>query len=95
MRERWLNARKWLASCSHVWLIAVGHRKGWSSLLTFTLRTTNIIYPDRYAVYINAPLELTKEGQRKADAALLELLEGQEKGPSAKGETKRRDSTND
>ncbi|MFE5028645.1 hypothetical protein ACFRAO_36470 [Streptomyces sp. NPDC056656] len=75
--------------------VRVGHRRGWRSLLTFTLRTTNIIYPDRYAVYINAPLELTKEGQEKADAALLEFLEGQEKGPSTKDETKRRDSSND
>ncbi|MGW1887798.1 hypothetical protein [Streptomyces sp. NPDC001970] len=75
--------------------VRVGHRKGWRSLLTFTLRTTNIIHPDRYTVYNNAPLELTKEDQKKADAALLELLEGQEKGPSAKGETKRRDSSND
>lgn len=73
----------------------VGHRKGWRSLLTFTLRTTNIIYPDRYTVYNNAPLELTREDRKKADAALLDLLEGQEKGPSAKGEGKRRDSPND
>ncbi|MEI5011630.1 hypothetical protein RB196_34145 [Streptomyces sp. PmtA] len=73
----------------------VGHRKGWRSLLTFTLRTTNIVYPDRYTVYSNAPLELTKEDRKKADAALLDLLEGQEKGPSAKREVKRRDSSND
>lgn len=75
--------------------VRVGHRKGWRSLLTFTLRTTNIIYPDRYTVYNNVPVELTKDDQRKADAALLELLEGHEKGSSAKGETKRRDSSND
>lgn len=73
----------------------VGHRKGWRSLLTFTLRTTNIIYPDRYTVYNNAPLELTREDRKKADAALLDLLEGQEKGPSANREVKRRDSSND
>lgn len=73
----------------------VGHRKGWRSLLTFTLRTTNIIFPDRYTVYNNAPLELTKEDRKKADAALLDLLEGQEKGPSAQGEVKRRDSPSD
>lgn len=71
-------------------LVWVGHRKGWRSLLTFTLRTTNIIHPDQYAVYNNAPLELTKEDRKKADAALLELLEGQDKG-----ETKRRDSSDD
>ncbi|MEV6654520.1 hypothetical protein [Streptomyces sp. NPDC051219] len=75
--------------------VRVGHRKGWRSLLTFTLRTNNIIHPDRYTVCNNAPLELTKEDRRKADAALLELLEGQEKGASAKGETKRRASSND
>lgn len=73
----------------------VGHRKGWRSLLTFTLRTTNIIFPDRYTVYNNAPLELTKEDRKKADAAILDLLKGQEKGPSAQGEVKRRDSPND
>ncbi|WP_405650103.1 hypothetical protein OG581_02805 [Streptomyces sp. NBC_01386] len=75
--------------------VRVGHRKGWRSLLTFTLKTTNIIHPDQYTVYNNAPLELTKEDQKKADAALLELLEGQEKGASAKGEAKRRDSSDD
>ncbi|MCX4515318.1 hypothetical protein OHA27_34370 [Streptomyces sp. NBC_01619] len=75
--------------------VRVGHRKGWRSLLTFTLRTTNIIHPDRYTICNNAPLELTREDCRKADAALLELLEGQEKSASAKSETKRRDSWND
>ncbi|MFF4347040.1 hypothetical protein [Streptomyces sp. NPDC001530] len=75
--------------------VRVGHRKGWRSLLTFTLRTTNIIHPDRYTVCHNAPLELTKEDEKKADAALLELLEGQEKSASAKSATKRRDSWND
>lgn len=75
--------------------VRVGHRKGWRSLLTFTLRTNNIIHPDRYTVYNNAPLELTKEDCKKADAALLELLEGQEKGASAKSATKRRNSWND
>lgn len=75
--------------------VRVGHRKGWRSLLTFTLRTTNISYPDRYTVYNNVPVELTKEDQKKADAALLELLEGHEKGSSAKGEPKRRGSSND
>lgn len=75
--------------------VRVGHRKGWRSLLTFTLRTTNIIHPDRYAVYNNAPLELTKEDQKKADAALLELLESQDKSPPTKGKTKQRDSSND
>ncbi|MEU2491035.1 hypothetical protein [Streptomyces sp. NPDC007883] len=73
----------------------VGHRKGWRSLLTFTLRTTNIIYPDRYTVYNNAPLELTREDRKKADAAILDLLEGQEKGLSAKDESERRDKPND
>ncbi|MHA5055028.1 hypothetical protein, partial [Streptomyces sp. SD15] len=67
----------------------------WRSLLTFTLRTNNIIHPDRYTVCRNAPLELTKEDQQKADAAIRELLEGQEKGAFAKSETKRRDSSND
>ncbi|MEU2338404.1 hypothetical protein ABZ608_33335 [Streptomyces sp. NPDC013172] len=55
--------------------VRVGHRKGWRPLLTFSLRAANIIDPDRYTVYNNAPLELTKEDQRRADAALLELLE--------------------
>jgi hypothetical protein len=62
--------------------------------VTFTLRAANIIDPDRYTVYSNAPLELTKEDRQKADAALLELLDGQE-GLSAPGERKRRDSLND
>ncbi|MER5185543.1 hypothetical protein ABT009_46025 [Streptomyces sp. NPDC002896] len=75
--------------------VRVGHRKGWRSLLTFTLRTTNIIHPDQYTVCKNAPIELTKEDCKKADAALLELLEGHEKGASANGKTKRRDSWND
>ncbi|MGW1504374.1 hypothetical protein ACWCQW_38775 [Streptomyces mirabilis] len=75
--------------------VRVGHRKGWRPLLTFTLRTTNIIDPDRYAVYNNAPLELTKEDQQKADAALLELLDKQEKDTSAQGGTKQRDSSSD
>ncbi|MFJ4948480.1 hypothetical protein [Streptomyces sp. NPDC088760] len=55
--------------------VRVGHRKGWRPLLTFSLRAANIIDPDRYTVYNNAPLELTKEDQKRADAALLELLE--------------------
>lgn len=73
--------------------VRVGHRKGWRSLLTFTLRAANIIDPDRYTVYSNAPLELTKEDRQKADAALLELLDEQE-DLSAPGERKRRDSSN-
>ncbi|MBX7553268.1 hypothetical protein ACIQB5_31385 [Streptomyces sp. NPDC088560] len=72
----------------------VGHRKGWRPLLTFTLRAANIIDPDRYTVYNNAPIELTKEDQKRADAALLELLDG-EGDASAPGERKRRDSSND
>jgi hypothetical protein len=72
----------------------VGHRKGWRPLLTFTLRAANIIDPDRYTVYSNAPLELTKEDRRKADAALLELLDEHE-GFSTPGERKQRDSSND
>lgn len=74
--------------------VRVGHRKGWRSLLTFTLRAANIIDPDRYTVYSNAPLELTKADRQKADAALLELLDKQE-DLSAPGERKRRDSSND
>jgi hypothetical protein len=72
----------------------VGHRKGWRTLLTFTLRAANIIDPDRYNVYSNAPLELTKEEKQKADAALLELLDDQE-ALSAPGGRKQRDSLND
>ncbi|MFF3876113.1 hypothetical protein [Streptomyces sp. NPDC001978] len=69
--------------------VRVGHRKGWRRLLTFTLRAANIIHPDQYTAYSNAPAELTKEDQRKADAALLELLlDEQEKDASAQGETK-------
>lgn len=63
--------------------------------MTFTLRTTNIIDPARYAVYNNAHLELTKEDQQKADIALLELLDKQEKDASAQGEAKQRDSSSD
>jgi len=66
--------------------VRVGHRKGWRRLLTFTLRAANIIHPDRYTAYSNAPAELTKEDRRKADAALLELLlDEQEKDASASG----------
>ncbi|MGW4518655.1 hypothetical protein ACWEO4_43720 [Streptomyces sp. NPDC004393] len=72
----------------------LGHRKGWRPLLTFTFRAANIIDPHRYAVYSNAPIELTKEDRQKADAALLELLGGQENDP-APGERKRPDSSND
>ncbi|MFE5082008.1 hypothetical protein [Streptomyces mirabilis] len=72
----------------------VGHRKGWRTLLTFTLRAANIIDPDRYTVYSNAPLELTKEDRQRADAALLELLD--EQGDlSAPSERKQRDPLND
>ncbi|MFE2578733.1 hypothetical protein [Streptomyces sp. NPDC059378] len=71
-----------------------GHRNGWCTLLTFTLRGANIIDPDQYTVYSNAPLELTKEDRRKADAALLDLLDERE-GPSPSAERKRRDSPND
>ena len=73
--------------------VRVGHRKGWRPLLTFTLRAANIIDPDRYTVYNNAPVELTKEDQKRADAALLELLEEQGDA-SAPGERKR-DSSDD
>ncbi|MFC9075747.1 hypothetical protein ACFTY7_01580 [Streptomyces sp. NPDC057062] len=74
--------------------VRVGHRKGWRTLLTFPLRAANIIDPDRYTVYSNAPLELTKEDRQKADAALLELLDEQE-DPSSPGERKQRGSLND
>lgn len=64
-------------------LFTVGHRKGWRRLLTFTLRVANITDPDRYTVYNNTPVELTKEDQKRADAALLELLneQGDESAP--------------
>lgn len=75
--------------------VRLGHRKGWRPLLTFTLRAANIIDPDRYTVYSNAPLELTKHDRQKADAALLELLDGRETDDSARTESKRRDSSND
>ncbi|MET7664634.1 hypothetical protein ACWGDS_48540 [Streptomyces sp. NPDC055059] len=73
--------------------IRVGHRKGWRPLLTFTLWAANIIDPDRYNVYSNAPLELTREDRQKADAALLKLLDEQEEA-SGPGERKQRDSSN-
>ncbi|MFE9867826.1 hypothetical protein ACFYPZ_34810 [Streptomyces sp. NPDC005506] len=72
----------------------VGHRQGWRTLLTFTLRAANISDPDRYTVYSNATLELTKEDKQRADAALLELLDEQE-NLSAPGEGKQRDSSDD
>ncbi|MET8402945.1 hypothetical protein [Streptomyces sp900116325] len=59
------------------------------------MRTTNIIHPDQYTVYNNALFELTKQDQQKADAALLELLDEEDKDASARGETKQRDSSND
>jgi hypothetical protein len=68
--------------------VRVGHRKGWRPLLTFTLRAANIIDRDRYTVYSNAPVELTKEDRKKADAALRELLDERE-DLSALGERKR------
>ncbi|MFF4550536.1 hypothetical protein ACFY1J_41115 [Streptomyces sp. NPDC001406] len=72
----------------------VGHRKGWRPLLTFTLRAANIVDPDRYTVYNNAPVELTKEDRKRADAALLELLHEQGDA-SAQGERRRRDPSSD
>ncbi len=45
--------------------VRVGHRKGWRPLLTFTLRAANIIDPNHYTVYNNAPVELTKEDQKR------------------------------
>ncbi|MEV8563636.1 hypothetical protein AB0478_46250 [Streptomyces sp. NPDC051917] len=74
--------------------VRVGHRKGWRPLLTFTLRAANIIDPDRYTVYNNAPIELTKEDQKRADAALLELLEEEGDRPPP-GERKKQDSSHD
>ncbi|AYN37786.1 hypothetical protein D9753_01030 [Streptomyces dangxiongensis] len=74
--------------------VRVGHRKGWRPLLMFTLRAANILDPDRYTVYNNTPLELTKEDQKRADAALLELLDG-EGDASDPGERKRRDPPGD
>ncbi|MFI8242666.1 hypothetical protein ACIF83_36390 [Streptomyces sp. NPDC085866] len=73
----------------------VGHRKGWRPVLTFTLRAANIIYPNQYTVYSNAPLELTKEDQQKADAALLALLDEQEKDTPVQGDTAQRHSSDD
>ncbi|OXY92757.1 hypothetical protein BEK98_25035 [Streptomyces diastatochromogenes] len=73
----------------------MGHRKGWRPVLTFTLRAANIIDPNQYTVYSNAPLELTKEDQRKADAALLELLDEQKKDTPAQGDTTQRHSSDD
>ncbi|MGW5653279.1 hypothetical protein [Streptomyces humi] len=66
--------------------VRVGHRKGWRRLLTFSLRAANIIDPGRYTVYDNAPVELTKEDQRRADAALLELLDdhGEDSSPDGR-----------
>lgn len=72
--------------------VRVGHRKGWRPLLTFTLRAANIVAPDRYTVYNNAPVELTKEDRKRADAALLELL-NEQGDASAPGE--QRDSSTD
>ncbi|MFD9097731.1 hypothetical protein [Streptomyces collinus] len=70
--------------------VRVGHRKGWRPLLTFTLRAANILDPDHYTVYDNAPVELTKQDQKRADAALLELLD-QEKSAAAPGDGAQRD----
>ncbi|MEU2427013.1 hypothetical protein ABZ619_39375 [Streptomyces sp. NPDC007851] len=74
--------------------VRVGHRKGWRPLLTFILRAANIIDPHRYTVYDNAPLGLTKEDQRRADAALIELLEEHEDG-SPPGGGGQKDPLND
>ncbi|MFD8193881.1 hypothetical protein [Streptomyces wuyuanensis] len=74
--------------------VRVGHRKGWRRLLTFTLRAANITDPDRYTVYNNAPVELTKEDQKRADAALLELL-GEQGEDLAPGGRRQRRSSND
>ncbi|MFI9614987.1 hypothetical protein ACIHCM_25505 [Streptomyces sp. NPDC052023] len=75
--------------------VRVGHRKGWRRLLTFTLRANNITQPDRYTVYVNAVLELTKEDKRKADAAIRELLEDHARNARTKGETRPRGSSQD
>jgi hypothetical protein len=72
----------------------VGHRKGWRRLLTFTLRAANITDPDRYTVYNNAPVELTKEDQKRADAALRELL-GEQGDDSAPDSRRQRNSSYD
>ncbi|MFE4964440.1 hypothetical protein [Streptomyces sp. NPDC056660] len=74
--------------------VRVGHRKGWRRLLTFTLRAANIIDPSRYTVYNNAPVELTKEDQKRADAALLELLKAQGDDSAPDGR-RQRNSPND
>jgi hypothetical protein len=77
--------------------VRVGHRKGWRRLLTFTLRAANIIDPDRYTVYNNAPAELTKEDQKRADAALLELLaeQGEQGHDSSPGSGRQPKASND
>ncbi|WP_055490702.1 hypothetical protein [Streptomyces sp. TP-A0356] len=59
------------------------------------MRAADIIDPDRYTVYSNAPLELPKEDRQKAEAALLELLDEQETDASARGETDQRDPSDD
>ncbi|MFG2948467.1 hypothetical protein [Streptomyces adustus] len=74
--------------------VRVGHRKGWRPLLTFTLRAANITNRDRYNVYSNAPVELTKEDRQKADAALQALLDEQG-NLSAPGGKKWRDTSDD
>ncbi|RPE38531.1 hypothetical protein EDD90_1431 [Streptomyces sp. Ag109_O5-1] len=73
----------------------VGHRKGWRPLLTFTLRAASIVDPDRYTVYNNAPIELTKEDRKRADAALLELLDEQGDASPPSGRNQRDSSDDD
>jgi hypothetical protein len=55
--------------------VRVGHRKGWHTLLDFTLRAGHISFPEQYITYSNSPFDLTKEDKAKADKALRGLME--------------------
>ncbi|GAA4657305.1 hypothetical protein GCM10023347_04950 [Streptomyces chumphonensis] len=48
----------------------LGHRKDWTSVLTFTWRAAHMWAPTSYIAYSNSPQDLTREDVEKADAAL-------------------------
>ncbi|MFD5010121.1 hypothetical protein [Streptomyces chartreusis] len=54
--------------------VKLGHRKGATPLLSFTLRASRITQPG-YIAYSNAPTEITDGDLRKANAALKDLLD--------------------
>ena len=55
--------------------VRVGHKKGWQTLLDFTLRAAHISFPDEYIAYSNSPFDLSDDDRAKANVALSGLME--------------------